>query len=62
MAATIEMSYDSSENELLDRSLSVWKGLSTKFESEDEFVPLSLDLHTAASLGLFDCVRTIIQR
>ena len=56
-----EASDEASENELLDRSLSVWKGW-TALETQEEFVPVMFDLHTATSLGHFDCVRAFIQR
>ncbi|XP_052805036.1 ankyrin repeat and SAM domain-containing protein 3-like [Mya arenaria] len=46
--AETEGSDDMSENDLLNKSLSVWKG----FEE-----PVALDLHTASSLGLYDCVK-----
>ena len=66
MAGTGELDYpyeasdEASETELLDRSLSVWKGWSC-IQNED-FAPIPLDLHTAASIGQYDCVRYIIQR
>jgi len=50
--AETEGSDDTSENELLNRSLSVWKG------SKETFEPIALDYHTASSLGLYDCVKT----
>jgi len=46
-----EGSDDTSENELLNKSLSFWKGY------ED---PVALDLHTASSLGLNHCVKELI--
>ncbi|XP_013420925.1 ankyrin repeat and SAM domain-containing protein 3 isoform X1 [Lingula anatina] len=55
-----EASDEASENELLDKSLSVWRGWST-FETRDDFQPISLDLHTASSIGQFDRVRAYIQ-
>ncbi|KAK2176456.1 hypothetical protein NP493_661g04006 [Ridgeia piscesae] len=63
MVAELDYSYDgsdeSSENELLDRSLSVWKGGCLENEN---FLPIPLDLHTAASIGQYDCVHTLITR
>ncbi|GFR86513.1 ankyrin repeat and SAM domain-containing protein 3 [Elysia marginata] len=55
-----ETSDDTSENELLERSLSVWRGWSA-IELED-FTPIALDIHTACSIGHYDWVRTIIRR
>ncbi|RUS86667.1 hypothetical protein EGW08_005541 [Elysia chlorotica] len=55
-----ETSDDTSENELLDRSLSVWRGWSA-IELED-FTPIALDIHTACSIGHYEWVRTIIGR
>ncbi|XP_045208029.2 LOW QUALITY PROTEIN: ankyrin repeat and SAM domain-containing protein 3-like [Mercenaria mercenaria] len=57
--AETEGSDDTSENELLNRSLSVWKG---NKGSKEEFEPIPLDLHTASSLGLYDCVKAHITR
>ncbi|KAL4229131.1 Ankyrin repeat and SAM domain-containing protein 3 [Mactra antiquata] len=57
--AETEGSDDTSENELLNRSLSVWKG---NKGSKEEFEPIPLDLHTGSSLGLYDCVETHIIR
>ena len=51
---------ESSENELLDRSLSVWRGW--KNDDEPDFKPIPLDLHTASSIGEYDRVWSIIQR
>ncbi|XP_064651001.1 ankyrin repeat and SAM domain-containing protein 3-like [Lineus longissimus] len=56
-----EASDEASETELLDKSLSVWKGWSS-LESDEDFRPIPLDLHTAASIGSFDCVRAIIDK
>ncbi|BFZ14431.1 hypothetical protein BsWGS_17470 [Bradybaena similaris] len=53
-----EASDEASENELLERSLSVWKGW-TSIEWED-FAPTALDIHTACSIGHYDWVRSII--
>ena len=54
--ASYEASDEASETELLDQSLSVWRGLSPYGEGQG-FAPTPLDLHTAASLGNCDCVR-----
>lgn len=56
--AQYEASDESSENELLDKSLSVWKGWNVK----ETFDPIPLDLHTASSIGHYDCVRSFISR
>ncbi|CAG5119393.1 unnamed protein product, partial [Candidula unifasciata] len=53
-----EASDEASENELLERSLSVWKGW-TSIEWED-FAPTALDIHTACSIGHYEWVRSII--
>ncbi|XP_059154283.1 ankyrin repeat and SAM domain-containing protein 3-like [Physella acuta] len=53
-----EASDEASENELLERSLSVWRGWSA-IEWED-FTPIALDIHTACSIGHFDWVRSLI--
>ena len=55
-----EASDESSENELLDCSLSVWKGLG--WNVKERFDPVPLDLHTASSIGQYDCVRDFISR
>lgn len=55
-----EASDESSENELLDRSLSVWKGWN--WNVKDVFDPIPLDLHTASSIGQYDVVRSYIAR
>ncbi|XP_061169917.1 ankyrin repeat and SAM domain-containing protein 3-like [Saccostrea echinata] len=55
-----EASDESSENELLDRSLSVWKGWN--WNVKDVFDPVPLDLHTASSIGQYDVVRSYISR
>ena len=52
-----EASDESSENELLERSLSVWHGRDFKDESS-----IPLDLHTASSIGHYDSVRSFISR
>ena len=53
-----EASDENSESELLDRSLSVWRGWSTV--ASEDFAPLTLDLHTACSIGQYDRVRACI--
>ncbi|KAK3107869.1 hypothetical protein FSP39_024033 [Pinctada imbricata] len=55
-----EASDESSENELLDCSLSVWKGLG--WNVKERFDPVPLDLHTASSIGQYDCVRDFISK
>ncbi|KAH9514926.1 Ankyrin repeat and SAM domain-containing protein 3 [Bulinus truncatus] len=55
---SFEASDEASENELLERSLSVWRG-SCAIEWED-FTPIALDIHTACSIGHFEYVRSII--
>lgn len=55
-----EASDEASESELLDRSLSVWSGPS-RFTGDD-FTPIALDLHTASSIGHYECVRNIIEK
>ncbi|KAK0057539.1 ankyrin repeat and SAM domain-containing protein 3 [Biomphalaria pfeifferi] len=55
---SFETSDEASENELLERSLSVWRG-SCAIEWED-FTPIALDIHTACSIGHFEYVRSII--
>ncbi|XP_071807043.1 ankyrin repeat and SAM domain-containing protein 3-like [Asterias amurensis] len=54
-----EASDEASESELLDKSLSMWKGWST-LEGDPSFRPTPLDLHTASSIGLYDCVNAYI--
>ena len=54
-----EASDEASENELLERSLSVWRGWSS---IREDFTPIPLDIHTASSIGQYDCVRTLISR
>lgn len=56
-----EASDEASESELLDRSLSVWRGWSS-LERREDFQPVPLDLHTASSIGQYDCVRSVIHR
>ncbi|XP_071176021.1 ankyrin repeat and SAM domain-containing protein 3-like isoform X1 [Mytilus edulis] len=55
--AQFEASDESSENELLERSLSVWHGWDVKDESS-----IPLDLHTASSIGHYDSVKSFISR
>ena len=55
-----EGSDEASESELLERSLSVWRGW--RVENEPDFAPIPLDLHTASSIGQYDTVRNIILR
>ncbi|CAH1795911.1 unnamed protein product [Owenia fusiformis] len=58
-----EASDEASEGELLDRSLSCWKGFtSVTLGIEEEFTPIPLCLCTAASIGSFDVVRSLIQK
>lgn len=59
--AETEGSDDTSENELLNRSLSVWKG-NKGTETKETFEPIPLDYHTASSLGLYDCVQSHLVR
>ncbi|XP_011660395.2 ankyrin repeat and SAM domain-containing protein 3 isoform X3 [Strongylocentrotus purpuratus] len=54
-----EASDEASESELLDKSLSMWKGWSA-LDSKCAFEPIPLDLHTAASIGQYDCVHAYI--
>ncbi|XP_076458051.1 ankyrin repeat and SAM domain-containing protein 3-like [Babylonia areolata] len=54
-----EASDEASENELLERSLSVWRGWSNICE---DFTPIPLDIHTASSIGQYDCVRALIAK
>ncbi|XP_064604738.1 ankyrin repeat and SAM domain-containing protein 3-like isoform X2 [Liolophura sinensis] len=53
-----EGSDESSENELLEKSLSVWRGWNAV--GREDFAPVPLDLHTACSIGHFDSVRSFI--
>ncbi|XP_041061937.1 ankyrin repeat and SAM domain-containing protein 3 isoform X1 [Carcharodon carcharias] len=55
-----ELSDESSETELLNRSLSMWHGFEQRTGCEDLDVPL--DLHTASSIGQYDVVKECIQR
>ncbi|XP_048465359.1 ankyrin repeat and SAM domain-containing protein 3 [Rhincodon typus] len=55
-----ELSDESSETELLNRSLSMWHGFEQLVGCEDLDVPL--DLHTASSIGQYDVVKECIQR
>ena len=56
-----EASDEASESELLDRSLSMWRGRGP-VENEATFDPIPLDLHTASSIGQYDCVNAFILR
>ncbi|XP_034361441.1 ankyrin repeat and SAM domain-containing protein 3 isoform X1 [Arvicanthis niloticus] len=55
-----ELSDESSEPELLNRSLSMWHGLGAQVSREELDVPL--DLHTAASIGQYEVVKECVQR
>lgn len=55
-----EGSDESSENELLEKSLSVWRGWNAV--GREDFAPVPLDLHTACSIGHFDSVRSFIHK
>ena len=55
-----EGSDEASESELLDKSLSVWKGKSGV--GKEKFEPIPLDLHTGSSLGQYECVKNLITR
>ncbi|KAL3885199.1 hypothetical protein ACJMK2_025290 [Sinanodonta woodiana] len=59
--APYEGSDESSESELLDRSLSVWKGVVGSKEKE-KFEPITLDLYTASSIGQYEWVKALIIR
>ena len=63
-SSSYEASDESSENELLDRSLSLWRGWVAVDDDDDDedFTPYPLDLHTASSIGHYECVRTIVTR
>lgn len=52
----------SSESELLDKSLSMWIGWNEALSEDETFDPIPLDLHTAASLGDYDCVKDLLSR
>ncbi|XP_072049082.1 ankyrin repeat and SAM domain-containing protein 3-like [Amphiura filiformis] len=54
-----EASDEASESELLDKSLSMWRGWGP-LENEATFDPIPLDLHTAASIGQYDSVSAMI--
>ncbi|XP_078582537.1 ankyrin repeat and SAM domain-containing protein 3-like [Branchiostoma floridae x Branchiostoma japonicum] len=56
-----EASDEASENELLDRSLSMWRGWGSLNTDTDGFDPIPIDLHTASSIGQYDTVRAIVQ-
>ena len=56
-----EASDEASEGEF-DRSLSLWKGWSSVDQTDGEdFKPIPIDLYTAASLGQYDTVRSLIK-
>nr|XP_013795331.1 PREDICTED: ankyrin repeat and SAM domain-containing protein 3 isoform X2 [Apteryx mantelli mantelli] len=55
-----ELSDEASESELLNRSLSMWHGVSQMICREELDVPL--DLHTASSVGQYEVVQECIQR
>jgi hypothetical protein len=55
-----EGSDEASEGDLLDQSLSVWKGWSSV--ENESFSPIRLDIYTASSIGQYDCVRDIVER
>jgi len=58
----IDFPEDTLESEILDQSLSVWKGNCSPYCGLDEFKPVPLDLHTACSIGNSNVVRLIIDR
>lgn len=51
---------DSGDSDFFNSSLSIWRGPRSSLEGEYE--PVSLDLHTASSIGNFDIVRMYINR
>ncbi|XP_070548274.1 LOW QUALITY PROTEIN: ankyrin repeat and SAM domain-containing protein 3-like [Ptychodera flava] len=55
-----EASDEASESELLDSSLSRWRGGWNPSEAKEVFDPIPLDLYTASSIGQYDCVHAII--
>lgn len=55
-----EASDEASENEMLEASLSKWKGFC--YANEEDFFPIPVDIHTAASVGLYDCVQLALNR
>ena len=60
-AEVYEASDEASEGEF-DRSLSLWKGWSSVDQTDGEdFKPIPIDLYTAASLGQYDTVRSLIK-
>ena len=60
-AEVYEASDEASEGEF-DRSLSLWKGWSSVHQTDGEdFKPIPIDLYTAASLGQYDTVRSLIK-
>lgn len=63
------LSDDTSEQEIFDHSLSMWRDKRTSigadefnFKMEDEFEPLELDLHTQCGIGLYESVRSAVRR
>jgi hypothetical protein len=55
---------EASETDYLDRSLSVWKGKVVDADISyycDHFEPITLDLHTACSIGHFSCVEQCLK-
>ena len=60
-AEVYEASDEASEGEF-DRSLSLWRGWSALDQTAGEdFHPVPLDLYTAASIGQYDAVRSLIK-
>ena len=55
-----EASDEASENEMLESSLSKWKGFCVS--NENDFNPIPLDIHTAASVGQYDCIQMAVKR
>ncbi|XP_046369283.2 ankyrin repeat and SAM domain-containing protein 3-like isoform X1 [Haliotis rufescens] len=55
-----EASDEASESELLDKSLSFWKGWGVV--EKEVFTPVPHDIHTACSIGHYDYVRSLIIR
>ncbi|ESO88400.1 hypothetical protein LOTGIDRAFT_125983 [Lottia gigantea] len=56
-----EASDEASENELLDKSLSVWRGWNSSI-LEDDFSPVKIDIHTASSIGQYESVKSLINK
>ncbi|XP_050416603.2 ankyrin repeat and SAM domain-containing protein 3 [Patella vulgata] len=57
-----EASDEASENELLDKSLSVWRGWNPSVIDKDDFSPVRIDIHTASSIGQYESVRSLINK